>query len=68
MIKLNPDDEQVKAVRAALKENDGYCPCAVFKNDDTKCMCKDFSEQIKRGIPGKCHCRLYECVRKENSI
>lgn len=64
MIKLNPNDEQVKEVRKALKENDGYCPCAVFKNEDTKCMCKDFREQIKQGIPGKCHCGLYEGVFK----
>ena len=64
MIKLNPNDEQVEAVRKALQENGGYCPCAVFKNEDTKCMCKNFREQIKQGIPGKCNCGLYEIIRK----
>lgn len=49
-------------VRKALKENDGYCPCAVSKSADTKCMCKDFREQIEQGISGKCHCGLYEGV------
>ena len=58
-IKLNPDAEKVAAVRKALKENDGYCPCAVVKNEDTKCICKDFREQIAQGFTGKCHCGLY---------
>lgn len=62
MIKLNPDDEVVKEVRKAIKENGGYCPCAIFKNEDTKCICKDFREQLLQGISGKCHCGLYEGV------
>lgn len=61
-IKLNPDAVFVEEVRNAIKENGGYCPCAVFKNEDTKCMCKDFREQISHGISGKCHCGLYEGV------
>jgi ferredoxin-thioredoxin reductase catalytic subunit len=66
MIKLNPNDEQVKEVRKALKENDGYCPCAIFKNEDTKCMCKDFRDRIAYGIEGKCHCGLYEFIGGQN--
>ena len=65
-IKTNPNKELVKTVRAALEKNDGYCPCALFKNDDTKCMCKEFREQIAKGIPGKCHCELYEGVLKND--
>lgn len=61
-IKLNSDRKLVDEIRDALKENDGYCPCAVSKNDDTKCMCKDFREQIEQRIPGKCHCGLYELI------
>jgi ferredoxin-thioredoxin reductase catalytic subunit len=52
---LNPDKDVVDAVRAALKENDGYCPCRLEKTADTKCMCKDFREQES----GMCHCGLY---------
>lgn len=63
-IRLNPDKSMVESVCLALKENDGYCPCALFKTDDTKCMCKDFREQIAQGIPGKCHCELYEGVEE----
>jgi len=39
----------------AVKDNDGYCPCKLQKNDDTKCMCKDFREQKE----GECDCGLY---------
>ena len=39
-------------IKNLVEENDGYCPCLVFKNEDTKCMCKDFREQ-KSGL---CHC------------
>ena len=51
----NPDTEYVKEVRHRLKENNGYCPCALVKNEDTKCMCKEFRE-MKEGM---CSCGLY---------
>ena len=53
---LNSDKALVDEIKFRLSENDGYCPCAVVKNDDTKCMCKEFREQI---TPGECHCGLY---------
>ena len=61
-VKTTSDKEHVQKIRDALKENDGYCPCAVSKNADTKCMCTDFREQIEAGTYGKCHCGLYEIV------
>lgn len=54
IIEINPN------FRAAVEENDGYCPCAIEKNADTKCMCKDFREQEE---PGECHCGRFEKVR-----
>ena len=45
------------SIRLAIKENDGYCLCAVEKNKDTKCICKAFLEQEESGL---CHCGLYE--------
>ena len=54
-IKLNPDEEIVKTVKAGLKAKDGYCPCRVGKDPDYKCMCKEFREMDK----GICHCQLY---------
>lgn len=54
-IRSNPNKELVKEIREKLKENDGYCPCKIVKNKDTKCICKEFIEQ---GL-GPCHCGLY---------
>ena len=42
-------------MRKALKDNNGFCPCAIEKNEDTKCMCKEFREMAS----GTCHCGLY---------
>ena len=39
--------------------NGGYCPCAIEKTPDTKCICKEFREQEE---PGFCHCGRYEKV------
>lgn len=65
-IRLNPDPQVVEEVRAALKKTDGYCPCAIIRDEDTKCMCKNFREQVTQGIPGECHCGLYEGVNEDD--
>lgn len=57
---LNEDKEVVAELREALKDNDGYCPCFLEKNEDTKCMCKEFREDI---VEGYCHCGLYKKVK-----
>lgn len=51
--------QEAKNIEVKLKSNNNYCPCAVMKNEDTKCMCKDFRNQT---TVGDCHCGLY---RKE---
>jgi ferredoxin-thioredoxin reductase catalytic subunit len=58
-ITVNPDKELVKEVREGLKRTGGYCPCRVVKNEDTKCLCKDFREQSE----GECYCGLYIKVK-----
>lgn len=59
-IKLNDDKEIVKTIKEGLKKNNGYCPCRIEKNEDTKCMCKEFREQIADpNFEGYCHCMLY---------
>ena len=55
MIK-NPDTEAYETATAAVKANDGYCPCLIYKTPDTKCPCKDFREQE---VEGECHCGRY---------
>lgn len=59
-VRLNENQETVEAIKLALKQNDGYCPCRIEKTDDTECMCKEFRDQIKDpNFYGECHCGLY---------
>ena len=59
-ITLNPDAEIVKTVRGGLQRTGGYCPCRLQRTEDTKCMCKEFREQIADpDFEGFCHCYLY---------
>lgn len=46
------------SIAALVADNDGYCPCAIQKTPDTKCICKEFREQES----GLCHCGRYEKV------
>ncbi len=57
---VNPDKEVVKEVREGLKRTGGYCPCRVTRNEDTKCLCKDFKEQ---NVEGECYCGLYVKIK-----
>ena len=58
MLKIikNPDDNVYQEITQAVKDNDGYCPCMIYKSDDTTCPCKEFREQV---IEGECHCGRY---------
>lgn len=59
-VRLNEDREIVTTVREGLKRRGGYCPCVLEKSEDTKCMCKEFREQIADpDFEGYCHCMLY---------
>lgn len=54
-IKLNPDKDHVRSIKERLEANGGYCPCTLVKNEDAKCMCKEFRELDN----GMCHCGLF---------
>lgn len=60
----NPEwsEQQVKEFEQKIKDNEWYCPCAIMKSKDTKCICKEFRDQIKAKIPGLCHCQLHKLV------
>lgn len=59
-IQLNPDAEMVKIVRDGLKKKGGYCPCRREQTEDTKCICREFREQMADPeFEGFCHCMLY---------
>lgn len=55
-IEMTQDIEVRDKILKALKQNGGYCPCAFVKNEDTKCMCREFRES---SAVGPCHCGLY---------
>ena len=55
-ITKNPDPVAFAAIQAKIKENDGYCPCALIKDETTKCPCLEFRQ---RNTQGECHCGLY---------
>ena len=66
VVRLNSNEEIVKTVKEGLKKKGGYCPCRFEKNEDTKCICKEFRDQIKDpNFEGYCHCMLYYKSKEE---
>ena len=61
--KQNPNEEELKDIIEAVDANGGYCPCALEKNEDTKCMCKEFRDSRDVDF---CHCgRFYKIAKYE---
>ena len=59
-IRLNTNEEVVKSVKDGLKRTGGYCPCRLKRTEENKCMCEEFTAQIKDpDFEGYCHCLLY---------
>ena len=59
-IRLNQNAEIVKTVKEGLKAKGGYCPCRLSRSEDTKCICREFREQMADpDFEGYCHCLLY---------
>ena len=59
-VTFNTDKEIVEAIKEGLKQTGGYCPCRVERTPDTKCICKEFRDQIADpDFEGLCHCMLY---------
>ena len=55
----NLNEEVYVKVAKNVKDNNGFCPCSIIQDQDTKCMCKEFREKTNIGL---CHCELYEKV------
>lgn len=55
MLKIIPNPSMKKYLEATqlVAKNDGYCPCAIIKDNTTKCMCNEFRTQTTTGY---CHC------------
>lgn len=47
--------QQVAIIRQKIRQNDGYCPCKLIKDDTTRCPCESF----RNGPLGGCECGLY---------
>lgn len=55
-IRLNENEKVVKMVKEGLKKKNGYCPCRLEMNEDTKCMCKEFRARfciLEGTVPNK---------------
>lgn len=52
-ILLNPNEEKTLKIIKAIYKNDGYCPCRIIKNEDSKCPCLEMLTNHK------CHCGLF---------
>ena len=59
--KPHPSSEIFLEISNAVKDNEGYCCCEIEKNEDTKCMCRNFREQEGSGF---CHCGRFFKVRE----
>ena len=51
-------------ILAAVRANDGYCPCRPVHTPETKCMCKEFMEMTE----GTCHCGLFHKTIESDEI
>lgn len=56
----NPNKEEYEEITQMVIDNDGFCPCMIDKNNDTKCICKVFKEQTTEGM---CHCGRFKKVK-----
>jgi hypothetical protein len=61
----NPNEEEYKEIVEAVESNEGYCPCALTKDDDTKCMCKEFRESDDTDF---CHCGRFYKVKNYETL
>ena len=61
IVRANPNKELYQEITQVIRDNDGYCCCALEKNQDTLCMCKAFQEQEESGF---CHCGRFFKVKE----
>ncbi len=64
-INKNPNEQEFAEISEAVAENDGYCPCLLNKDENTKCMCKDFRDSEEVDF---CHCGRYYKTKEYESI
>lgn len=65
-IVLNDDIELVAEVNRQLQETKGYCPCALYRAPEFKCICQAFRESLANGEETECNCGKYKIVKTED--
>ena len=59
-IRLNENEEVVRAIKEGLKKTGGYCPCRIQRTPENICICAEFRAQLADpDFSGFCHCKLY---------
>lgn len=61
----NPNEEEYSEITEAVKINDNYCPCLSYKDEDTKCMCKNFRDSKNTDF---CHCGRFYKVKNYETL
>ena len=61
----NPNEEEYNEITEAVKLNDDYCPCLSHKDDNTKCMCKNFRDSKDTDF---CHCGRFYKVKNYETL
>lgn len=65
-IVLSDDIELVTEVNRQLQETKGYCPCALYRAPEYKCICSAFREALVRGEETECNCGKYKIIKVED--
>ena len=64
-IVLSDDIELVAEVNRQLQETRGYCPCALYRAPEYKCVCQAFKESLAKGEETECACGKYKIIKIE---
>lgn len=59
-VEITKDIALRNEIKQGLKDNGGFCPCVIEQTPETKCMCKDFRENVAVGE--YCHCGLFRKI------
>ena len=65
-IVLSDDIELVAEVNRQLQETKGYCPCALYRAPEYKCICADFRKALADHIECECNCGKYKIIKVED--
>ncbi len=63
---LSEDIELVAEVNRQLQETKGYCPCALYRAPEYKCICAEFRNHLINGIETECNCGKYKIIKIED--